>query len=449
MMMTGIMIRPAPLALEQPHGPWSCRGCDIWDTMSAACEGDVAALETLLERDPNLYRAEYWYTQPIHFAVREGHVDALRVLLDAGADPGWVGLEREDLVTVARDRGHNEVAQLLETRLSRPSEVELPGSVAVDSPIHTAAERGDVEGVRGLLDADQQLVQAADGDGRSPLYRAATSSSREVMRLLLERGADPNWPDDPGAPRGAALHTASRAGDVAMVELLLAHGADPNASIDSAGSATFAAATPELRALLIEHGGRLSPYDLVWLGENDEALRRVIADPESAHEGCGGVLAAACKLGKRDLVVRLLEAGVRVPPVLTECRSYLWGEPDLLRLLLDSGMAPDLPNWQRAAPLHSLCRCDRRGQPQPHHIECAGMLLEAGATLSARDSAYRSTPLGWAARNGLTDMVVWLLAHGAPVELADDEPWATPLAWARRRGHEEITQRLEAGAQPT
>ena len=447
--MMGTMIRPAPLALEQPHGPWSCRGCDIWDTLSAARDGDVAALRALLEQDPNLYRAEYWYTQPIHFAVREGHVGALRVLLDAGADPAWVGLEREDLATVARDRGHTEVAQLLETRRSRPSRVEPAGSPAVESPIHAAAESGDVERVRALLDADQELVQASDGDGRSPLSRAATTSSREVVALLLERGADPNWSDDPGAPRGAALHTASRAGDVALVELLLAHGADPDATIDSAGSATYAAATPELRALLVANGGRLNPYDLVWLGEHDEVLRRVTADPESAHEGCGGVLAAACTLGKRDLVVRLLEAGVRVPPVLTECRSYLWGDPDLLRLLLDSGMDPDLPDWQCATPLHSLCQCDRRGRPRPHHIECADMFLEAGATLSARDSEYRSTPLGWAARNGLADMVVWLLERGAPVELADDEPWATPLAWATRRGHPEIAERLEAGAQPT
>jgi len=373
------MIRPAPLALEKPHGPWSCRGCDIWDTLSAARDGDVAALRALLEQDPNLYRAEYWYTQPIHFAVREGHVGALRVLLDAGADPAWVGLEREDLATVARDRGHTEVAQLLETRRSRPSRVEPAGSPAVESPIHAAAESGDV----------------------------------------------------------------------ALVELLLAHGADPNATIDSAGSATYAAATPELRALLVANSGRLNPYDLVWLGEHDEVLRRVTADPESAHEGCGGVLAAACTLGKRDLVVRLLEAGVRVPPVLTECRSYLWGDPDLLRLLLDSGMDPDLPDWQCATPLHSLCQCDRRGRPRPHHIECADMFLESGATLSARDSEYRSTPLGWAARNGLADMVVWLLERGAPVELADDEPWATPLAWATRRGHPEIAERLETGAQPT
>ena len=51
-----------------------------------------------------------------------------------------------------------EVAQLLETRRGRLSDVEPAGSVAVDSPIHAAATSGDVERVRALLDADEQLV---------------------------------------------------------------------------------------------------------------------------------------------------------------------------------------------------------------------------------------------------------------------------------------------------
>ena len=67
-------------------------------------------------------------------------------------------------------------------------------------------------------------------------------------------------------------------------------------------------------------------------------------------------------------------------------------------------------------------------------------------TISARDEGYRSTPLGWAARNSLADMVAFLLEREAPTNLADDEPWATPLPWARRRDHEGIARRLEAGA---
>ena len=50
------------------------------------------ALVALMERDPNLSRAEYFYAPPIHFAVRDGHAEAVRILLDAGAaEAEWNG----------------------------------------------------------------------------------------------------------------------------------------------------------------------------------------------------------------------------------------------------------------------------------------------------------------------------------------------------------------------
>jgi len=192
------------------------------------------------------------------------------------------------------------------------------------------------------------------------------------------------------------------------------------------------------------HGGMLDTYDLVWLGEDDEVVRRVSADPRSANSGCGGVFAAACTQGKRDLVVRLLAAGARVPPVVDGCRSYLWSDPESLRLLLESGMDPDLPNWQHATPLHDLCGRDGRGRPRAHRVECATIFLDAGATISAKDEDYRSTPLAWAARCNLPDMVEYLLSRGAPTNLPDDDPWATPLAWATKRGHRHIVDQLRA-----
>jgi ankyrin repeat protein len=195
------------------------------------------------------------------------------------------------------------------------------------------------------------------------------------------------------------------------------------------------------------HGGELDAYDLVWLDEDEEVIRRVSADPKSADTGCGGVFAAAITRGKRDLVERLLRAGARVPAVDTGCRSYLLEDPDMLRLLLQSGMNPDLPNWQRATLLHDLCGRDARGRTNRHREQCATILLDAGATLSAKDEEYRSTPLAWAARNDLADMVELLLARGAPTNLPDDDVWATPLAWAIKRGHQQIAQRLrQAGA---
>ncbi len=497
------MIRPDVLASERPYGPWGSRACDVWDTFVAAEAGDAPALRRLLERDPDLARAEYSYTAPLRLAVREGHVEATQLLLDAGGEP--VSLNGgDDLLTVARDRGHETVARLLEDFRARRSP-EAPAGAA--HPIHAAAAAGDAARLGALLEADPRLVDAADAAGFQPIDLAlwdgsfwglrgdfetvrfllsrgaaydlviaaargdfghvraaldgnatrinetrpsgkhAVSSAVEfghedIARMLLERGADPNLPDGATAPRGTALHAAARTGSRSLVELLLAHGADPNGHIDSSGSATYAARTPELRALLISHGGTLDAFDLVFLGEDDEVVRRVAKDPAAAHTGCGGVFTAACKLGKRDLLVRLLEAGARVPPVLTACRSYLMNDPGLLRLLLASGLDPDLPNWQRATPLHDLCGRDRRGRPQAHRVECAGILVDAGATISARDDEYRSTPLAWAARTDLPEMVELLLARGAPTSLPDDAPWATPLAWARTRGHQRIAELL-------
>jgi ankyrin repeat protein len=539
------LIKPEEFGSEAAVGPWASRGCDVWETIRAARAGDSMSLRRLLDRDPNLAR----YAEPLRFAVREGHTDAVRMLLDSGADADAVTPNGDDLIQFARDRGHAHIGQLLEDVRNRNHRTRPADAALQDAVIHASADAGDVEAVRRMLDLEPDLVHRGDRKGGTPLHRAVLASAHKtidllldrgadinarhgsgpgddagyaavdfqpidlalfwhgrrdletarqllrrgapydltvaaafgdlthmikalddspdrirearpcgkrplpaavefghdaVVRLLLERGADPKWPEGEEAPHGSALHTAARLGNRPMVELLLDHGADPSAHVDSAGNATWAAKTSDLRAFLISRGGRLDCYDLVWLGEDDEVVRRVKADPGAANAGCGGVFAAAATLGKRDLVVRLLEAGARVPPVVTGCRSYLLENVEILHLLLASGMNPDLPNWQRATPLHDLCGRDARGRPMLHRVECATVLLDAGADISAKDEEYRSTPLAWAARNDLPDMVEFLLARGAPTNLPDDEPWATPLAWAIKRGHAEIAETLKA-----
>jgi hypothetical protein len=256
------------------------------------------------------------------------------------------------------------------------------------------------------------------------------------VRLLLDRGADPTWPDY-GANRGASLrlavddHGGRAPVDRALVEWLLAHGADPNADLDSGGSAVWAA-SPELRPLLIAHGGKVNTYEAVFMHEEEEVVRRAKEDPSSIG---GDIFTAVVTNGKRDLLRRLLEAGIRMPPVLTSCQSYLYEHADMLQTLLAHGMTPDVMNWQRQTLLHLVCGgSDGMGA----RLEKAAILLDAGADMSARDEEYRSTPLAWAARANAIAMVEFLLTRGAPVNLPDDEPWATPLAWAVRRRHQEI-----------
>ena len=544
-----VLTGSASLAIIKPEDLDPAEGEATWNTLTAAADGDVAALRELLARNPRLSRAEYWYTPAIHFAVREGHVEAVRLLLDAGADPESNGLYDGSLIAMARDRGHASIVRVLEESRDRRGRVVARTD---DDPIHVAITRDNIDAVRVLLDADPALVNVGNSSGASPLQRAvgrgmfnlvvlllnrgasvhtASSSARglgsvgggfwsdlqaidialwhgmeqpverriitllldhgatynltvaaalgdvervkkmldtepariretrpsgrrplsaaveaghdEVTRLLLERGANPNWPE-PTAPQGRSLHAAASADNIAMVKLLLAHGADPNSGVDSSGNAMTSTSSSEIRALLGAQGGRIDPYDTSWIDDDAEMLR-VAGDPKEAPRVAAG-FAMVVSDGRRDRLERMLSAGLRVPPVLTGCQTYLLTHTDMLRTLLAHGMSPDLMNWQRQTLLHHISQ-----QPEMKRwissgaadaIEKATILLDAGANISARDEEYHSTPLAWASRSGAADMVRFLLSRGAQAALPDDEPWATPLAWAERRQHAEIASVL-------
>ena len=276
-----------------------------------------------------------------------------------------------------------------------------------------AAALNDLAAVRSMLDTAPSRIAEQRPDDRRPLYAAADFGRLDVVRLLLERGADPTWPDAEDSERGAALHAAAGRGDREMVELLLKHHADPNGFVNASGNAVYAAKTPEIRKLLEAHGGFLDPYDLVWKGEDEEVIRIVTERPETALAGCGGVFTAVVTCGRRKLMRRLLDAGFKVPPQAGGCHSYLLERPDMLReLLTRGGLDPNYPTIDGVTLLHELCHKDIRGRTMDHRTECAAMLLEFGAEASPRDT-NGETPLMWATKHGLTDIADFLRARGA------------------------------------
>jgi hypothetical protein len=120
-----------------------------------------------------------------------------------------------------------------------------------------------------------------------------------------------------------------------------------------------------------------------------------------------------------------------------------------LKLVLDHGVDVDIPFEGGYTMLHHLTtpvagRSGAFAPPEDEHCKRAAMLLDAGASLTIRDSLLRSTPLGWACRWGKIHLTRLYLERGAdPVE-ANAEPWATPLAWATKRGHHEIVELLRS-----
>jgi ankyrin repeat protein len=140
-----------------------------------------------------------------------------------------------------------------------------------DSPLGLAAEAGQVEVVRLLLDAgiavdaEDDDDEGGPGGGRTALSAAAAADEIAAARLLIERGANVNHPSSPLANAAYSLE---------MTRLLVEAGADPDQE-DAEGRPVVLyavdAGQPEVVQFLADAAG--------W--EKDESLEELL---ESARE---------------------------------------------------------------------------------------------------------------------------------------------------------------------
>ena len=129
---------------------------------------------------------------------------------------------------------------------------------ACASPLHQAAERGDVQAVRALLDQGAQVNEEGDPGDKwlhaTALHWAAARGHLQVMELLLDRGADVNVTI---GHNQTPLHWASGTGQLKAVQLLLERGAEINAKTAYGDTALHEAAKgghQQVVRLLLERG---------------------------------------------------------------------------------------------------------------------------------------------------------------------------------------------------
>ncbi len=94
-------------------------------------------------------------------------------------------------------------------------------------PAYEAAAFGRIERLRRLLDDEPAAASSWSPDGFTPLHLAIFGGSEEAVRLLLERGADPNALATSDIARVRPLGTAAFVGRPDLEKILLEAGADP------------------------------------------------------------------------------------------------------------------------------------------------------------------------------------------------------------------------------
>lgn len=165
-----------------------------------------------------------------------------------------------------------------------------PFSDALQFRMVEAACLGDVDEARRSLD-DGASVEGEGQDGVTPLLWVLRCHSLDGVRLLLERGADPNR-----LLRGTPTSQyAARLEDVRFLELFLQHGADPNASRNA-----YFGSLLDVALLQAVDAGNWDQWDLL--------LRSGVDINRPDHNGETTAMKAA-RLNVYDRVIQLLDQG--------------------------------------------------------------------------------------------------------------------------------------------
>ena len=336
------------------------------------------------------------WTADLHKAAREG--DMFRAKLILAVQPGRVnsidGMQRTLLHWAAR-QGHVDMAELAIAKGAHLGPQDAGGF----TPLHHAIQRGRRETALLLL-ANDAPTNVRDYQSKcAPLHIVAANGDKDMVRLMLDKGADVNAKTRFG---NTPLHLAP---DREMAEMLLAAGADVNAEAE---------------------GGRTPLHKALKSGD-DMALVRLLVEKGASwdiYDRVGGTpVQTAAIYGRTEALKLFLEGGgdpARLanenPPTMLDLAAHR-GHVGVVGLLLEHGAPVDARDKGGRAPLHWAAW---GGQ-----VEVAGLLLDKGADVNTRDSDGW-TPVHVTAADGLRTMTDLLLTRGADVNAAAEDG-RTPL----------------------
>jgi ankyrin repeat protein len=204
-----------------PHEGWA-------GLHAAAKGGHVGAVRLLLEHgaDPNAREAGD-NTCPLHWAAAQGHVEAVCALLDAGADVHGIGDVHElDVIGWATVYGApgDDATQM---DVSRRDMVSLLLERGASHHIFSAISVGELDLIQKVVEQNPEVLDRRMSrfeHGQTPLHFAMNRKRYDILDLLIELGADLEGEDMRGQ---TALAVAMLRSDREAMSRLHAAGATP------------------------------------------------------------------------------------------------------------------------------------------------------------------------------------------------------------------------------
>jgi RNA polymerase sigma factor (sigma-70 family) len=180
----------------------------VSDAFYIACRnGELEIAKLLLRHGAEINAKGYFGATGLHWAAHNGHGEVVRWLLDRGADPnGRDSKFHSTPAGWAMENGHRELAVLV-----------VASGARVD--VREAANFGLIDRVRELIDEDPARVDER-GEWGTPLHEAVFFGHRDIVELLLARGADPAL----ATCRGETAHDLAVSRNHPEIAALLARG---------------------------------------------------------------------------------------------------------------------------------------------------------------------------------------------------------------------------------
>ena len=283
--------------------------------------------------------------------------------------------------------------------------------------LNTAIRDGDHRQVKTLL-AQGANINAQDADGTAPLMHAVVNAGADCVKLLLDKGADPNLSNKAGA---TALMWA--VGDLKKVQLLLDKGAQVNVVSKDGNSLLRMAlnlpdALPVVKALLAKGAevnqadkNGITPLMIAGFTGKMEIIQLLLAkgaDPKAKSKFGFTYLMAITNSTNLAAVKWALENGLEVKDKKEDLltRPADNGALDIVQVLLTKGANPNVPDSLGYTPLlHAVLT-------ESSSLEMVKLLLEHGADakVKAKDGL---TALSFAKRKGWSEVIALLTKAGA------------------------------------